>query len=157
MRVVPVVIALAIGGCRSSENAAPVAPREITGTLVVDGTPLAIGACRPRASGHVFVEIVTPRGVLRFEDKQLFWQPTLASPDRGAPLTCTRLDRSWGGGSRPDGSAYWRGTLAFDCADGARTVTGDLVLDCGQITPAERAQLDANGQGLREQQRRGAP
>ncbi len=101
--------------------------------------------CRPGAAVHIFVEVVTPEGVLRFEDQKLAWN--------GEPLTCARLDRSWGGGRRPGNVAYWRGTLAFDCKAGARTVSGDLSLDCGNITAAERAELDAHRTQLKDDQR----
>jgi len=55
-------------------------------------------------------------------------------------LACQKLDRSWGGGVRKDGAAYFRGTLAFRCS----ALAGDLTLDCGQITPEEAAKLSHN-------------
>ena len=101
--------------------------------------------CRPGAAVHIFVDIVTPEGTLRFEDGTL-------SFGGGGPLECSTLDRSWGGGRRPNNAAYWRGTLAFACRDDAGPITGDLVLDCGNITPEERAALDANRKTLQDEQ-----
>jgi hypothetical protein len=104
----------------------------VTGTLTVDGKLARLTACRPGRAAHVFVEVDTALGTLRFGDAKLSWQ--------GSEQTCQKLDRSWGGGVRRDGSAYFRGTLAFRCG----MLEGDLVLDCGQITPAEAAELARN-------------
>lgn len=148
------VAALVAIGCK--DKAAPPAeskqdPRlgEISGTLFVDKKPVSQLACRPGAAVHIFVDVVTPAGVLRFEDQKLSW--------KGELLTCKKLDRSWGGGRRPNNEAYWRGTLAFDCVAGERTVSGNLLLDCGKITPEERAQLDANRKQLQDEQRDAGP
>ena len=81
---------------------------------------------------HVFVEVDTSLGTLRFGEGKLFWD--------GNELACAKLDRSWGGGIRQDGSTYFRGTLVFRCGK----LEGDLALSCGGITAAEAAQLDAN-------------
>jgi hypothetical protein len=105
---------------------------DVTGTLTFDGKPAGLTACRPGHAVHVFVEVDTTLGTLRFGDAKLSWQ--------GSEQACQKLDRSWGGGVRRDGSAYFRGTLAFRCG----TLEGDLVLDCGQITPAEAAELAHN-------------
>jgi hypothetical protein len=110
----------------------------LRGELTVDGAPVALRACRPRHAVHTFVEVVSAAGTLRFEDQKAYWNPVPDAVTRGAELACTRLDRSWGGGVRPDGSAYWRGTLDFVCG----RVTAKLTLDCGGITPTERAALD---------------
>ena len=90
-----------------------------------------------------YVELVTAQGTLRFEDKQLFW----ARPDdvsRGPALACDKLDRSWGGGQRKDGTSYFRGHLIFACRGPGGTLAGDVTLDCGGTTAEERAQLDRN-------------
>jgi hypothetical protein len=127
------------GACGPSEP--PSATREATGvaevthvrgTLTVDGKPAQLVRCRPGHAVHVFVEVDTTLGTLRFGDGMLSWQ--------GSALTCQKLDRSWGGGVRRDGSAYFRGTLGFRCG----TLAGDLVLDCGQITPDEAGELARN-------------
>ncbi len=147
-----VVLALA-AGCKDKAPPAESTqdPRlgEISGTLFVDKKPVGQLACRPGAAVHIFVEVVSPAGVLRFEDQKLSW--------KGEPLTCKQLDRSWGGGRRPNNEAYWRGTLAFDCVAGETTVSGNLLLDCGRITPEERAQLDANRKKLQDEQRDAGP
>lgn len=140
---VAIALVLAIGCSKREEPPPPAAsPDKIEGTLTVDGAPAAITACRPGHGVTTFVELVTAAGTLRFENKQLAWN--------GEVLACTKLDRSWGGGTRPDGSAYWRGTLRFQCA----RVAGDVTVDCGGITPTERSQLDANRQQMLDEQRR---
>jgi hypothetical protein len=136
---------LLLAACGSSDEPAAVVGVEhasdvVTGSLLVDGQPAALGACRPGHAIHVFVELATSRGKLRFEDTKLYWNPAVDSPDRGAELACRDLQRSWGGGNRADGTSYWRGTLMFDCG----SVKGNVTLDCGGITAAERAQLDQN-------------
>ena len=128
-------------GCGGTTSEPPTSSRDVfTGTLVVDGRPVALTGCRPGRSVHTFVEVVTAVGTLRFEDQRLYWNPVPDAITRGDLLTCSKLDRSWGGGNRGDGTSYWRGTLAFTCSG----YSGDLVLDCGDITATERAQLDAN-------------
>jgi hypothetical protein len=130
-------------GCACS----PSRPPEISGTLSFGGKAVTSMTCRPGAAAHIFVDIVTPEGTLRLEDKQL----SLG----GEPLVCDKLDRSWGGGRRPDHSAYWRGTLVFHCrGEAGSEIVGDLVLDCGKITPEERRQLDGQRKDLREEQRK---
>ena len=75
-------------------------PDKLAGTLALDGKPLALVACRPAHAVHTYLVVETDRGALKFADQQLTWS--------GEPLTCSKLDRSWGGGNRPDGSSYWR-------------------------------------------------
>ena len=105
---------------------------DVTGTLTVDGAAAKLVRCRPGHAVHVFVEVDTALGTLRFGEGKLFWN--------GSEKPCSKLDRSWGGGVRADGSAYFRGTLAFRCEG----LVGDLSLDCGQITPDEGAELAKN-------------
>ena len=123
----------ALGGACKSEPAA--AHRDIAGAFTVDGVPAELIRCRPGHGAHVFVEVDTSLGVLRFGSGKLSW--------KGADLTCQKLDRSWGGGVRKDGAAYFRGILAFRCG----ALAGDLTLDCGQITPEEAAELSHNRAG----------
>jgi len=115
----------------------------VVGEVAIDGKPASPTACRPGtgASG-TFIQIDTTRGAIRFEDKQL-------SID-GVVVACKKLDRSWGGGHRANGTSYWRGMLDVDCD----RVRGRLDIDCGDITAEERAQLDANRKEMREQQAR---
>jgi hypothetical protein len=132
-------------------------PDVIAGTIVEGGVAVTPTACRVVRETVLVVEAVTPRGTLRFSNAQLVW--------KGSVLACTKLDRSWGGGSRTDGTHYWRGMLDFVCGpvteaseavrpsrarDGM--ITGKLELDCGGITPTERAQLDANREKSRQPQ-----
>lgn len=142
---------------QGSGTAAPasVVPDKIEGSLTVDGKTVAITACRPGRATTTFVELLTAEGVLRFEDRQLFWQRDPKAVSRGEVLTCTKLDRSWGGGTRADGSAYFRGLLRFDCT-GARVISGDVTVDCGNITPTERGQLDANRKQMLDEQKQGS-
>jgi hypothetical protein len=124
-------------------------PDVLSGMIVEAGVSITPTACRVVRETVLVVEVITPRGTLRFANAQLVW--------KGSVLACTKLDRSWGGGSRSDGTHYWRGMLDFVCGpvteaseavrpsrarDGM--ITGKLELDCGGITPTERAQLDAN-------------
>ena len=113
-------------------------PDVIAGTIVDTGVSITPTACRVVRETVLVVEAITPRGTLRFSNAQLVW--------KNAVLACTKLDRSWGGGSRTDGTHYWRGMLDFVCGP----VTGKLELDCGGITPTERAQLDANREKSRQ-------
>ncbi|MBA3456612.1 MAG: hypothetical protein H0T42_26215 [Deltaproteobacteria bacterium] len=146
------LVAVACGsGCGKR---APARAAEITGSLTVGGEAMSPLACRPGRAVHTFVEIVSPRGILRFEDRELSWSRDVNAQGAGEKLACTRLDRSWGGGSRADGTSYWRGTLSFECTLGPTPVVGDLVLDCGNITPEERQQLDGQRDELREEQRK---
>jgi hypothetical protein len=52
---------------------------------------------------------------------------------------------------------YWRGTLSFQCRGPSGEVAGDLDLDCGGITDAERANLDKQREDLRRQQGSAVP
>lgn len=140
MRLVP-VLALALAACSSTKPAQP----DITGTLVVNGVDVSSKMeCKAGAAVHIFVDIVTPEGTLRFEDQKLSMN--------GEVLACAKLDRKWNGTRRSDGTAYWRGTLAFECGE----LRGDLDLACGNITLEERAQLDRAQRELDEQKRRNA-
>jgi hypothetical protein len=130
------VLALAALVACHREASAPPNPDTFSGTLSLDGAPLALLACRPAHAVHVYVVVTTSRGELRFEDQQLYWNQQ--------PLTCAKLDRSWGGGNRADGTSYWRGMLDVDCTGPSGHLAGRLDLDCGHITPAERAELDKN-------------
>ncbi len=147
-------LALVVLAACSSKSAAP-ASTEVTGTLSFGGQPVPITKCRPDHGVSTYVVLETAKGALRFEDKRLHYNaddPEGLTPGRA--LDCTRLDRSWGGGVRLDNTAYWRGTLSFDCAMGATAITGNLTLDCGNITAEERASLDKQRTDLREQQKK---
>ena len=150
MRRVAASALVAIAGCGDPKEPTPVAGSHdvFRGAVVVDGKPVTMTACKPGHSAHVFIEVVTGSGKLRFEDQRLYWNPAPDSITRGDALTCSKLDRSWGGGNRNNGTSYWRGSLAFACVDerGAR-FAGDLVLDCGDITAEERTELDRNSHG----------
>jgi hypothetical protein len=139
---------LAIASVLAACGSKPAAP-DITGTLSIHGTDVSSKMqCKPGAAVHIFVDIVTPEGTLRFEDQKLSMN--------GEVLACDKLDRSWNGARRPNGTAYWRGTLAFDCAGEPGRIVGDLDLACGNITLEERAQLDKAKAELDEQKRRNA-
>lgn len=129
---------------------------EVKGSFTIDGQPQAITACAPGHAVHTYLVLRTTHGALRFEDGQLYWSADPEGILRGNALPCDRLDRSWGGGVRPDGSAYWRGILAFDCRLDGRVYVGDVEADCGKITAEERQQLDSHRQELRDDQRRGS-
>jgi hypothetical protein len=113
---------------------------DVKGAIVVAGETLAITRCNPQHDVHTFLELETAKGILRFKEAKLYWQDK--------ELACARLDRSWGGGVRPDGAAYWRGMLDFDCGN----VTGKVEADCGRITADERASLDSNRKNLLDEQ-----
>jgi hypothetical protein len=134
------------------------ASKEVTGTFEAKGAAVTITKCRPdRDVDGTYVVMETPTGALRFSNKQLWWNgddPEGFAP--GAVLDCKKLDRSWGGGLRQDGTSYWRGTLVFDCTDGPNTYTGNLTLDCGNITAEERASLDKQRTDMRQQQGAGS-
>jgi hypothetical protein len=117
----------------------------LQGTLRVGDTVAALVACRPGHAERVFVDVDTSLGTLRFQNMKLYWQR--------AELTCKKLDRSWGGGIRSNNTAYWRGSLDFDCQVGEARLVGMLKLDCGMITAEERASLDANRHELQDQQK----
>ena len=128
------------GGCQREPAATP-AP-EVTGALSIAGAPARLVRCRPGHGVHVFVEVDTSAGTLRFGDGKLYWQ--------GSERSCAKLDRRWGGGIRRDGSAYFRGTLALACGD----LTADLALDCGHVTPDEARELTRNADEARARARR---
>ena len=118
----------------------------LEGTLRVGDAIAKLLACRPGHTERVFVEVDTSLGTLRFQNMKLYW-------DR-QELTCTKLDRSWGGGIRSNQTAYWRGNLDFECQAGETQLVGMLKLDCGMITKEERASLDANRHDLQDQQKK---
>ncbi len=144
-----VALLLLLVGCGSNKNSA--SRRDVQGTLSLDGKPLVVTACRPGHGVTTFVELVTDKGKLRFEDRQLFWSTD--EHKRGDRLDCEKLDRSWGGGTRTDGTSYFRGHLIFTCKGAAGALTGDVTVDCGNITADERASLDKNRQDLLDQQK----
>jgi hypothetical protein len=143
-------LVVALAACGKGATAS----KEVTGTLAVKGAAVTVTKCRPdHDTSGTYVVMETPSGALRFSAKQLWWNgsdPEGFSP--GAVLDCTRLDRSWGGGLRNDGTSYWRGTLSFDCHDGPNAYTGNLTLDCGNITAEERASLDKQRTDMRQEQ-----
>jgi hypothetical protein len=151
------LLVLALASCGSKDETvveitgSSSATDVVKGSITVDGKPAVLGACKPGHTVHVFVELLTNVGKLRFEEQQLYWNPVADAPNRGDKLACDKLDRSWGGGVRlpGDGTAYWRGTLAFTCGP----ITGELTLDCGNITATERAQLDGKRKELQDEQR----
>ena len=118
----------------------------LQGTLRVGDAVAALVACRPGHAERVFVDVDTSLGTLRFQNMKLYWQR--------AELTCKKLDRSWGGGIRSNKTAYWRGSLDFDCEAGGARLVGMLKLDCGMITAEERASLDANRHELQDEQKK---
>jgi hypothetical protein len=124
----------------------------VQGAFTVDGQPQTLLACNTGHAVHVFVEVLTTSGRLHFEDQALYWTADTASTERGAKLACEKLDRSWGGGNRMDGTSYFRGTLAFRCTNGKTPLAGDLTIDCGHITAGERAELDKNRKAQLEHQ-----
>jgi hypothetical protein len=124
-------LAACLAACRTPEPS-PMARDRVTGTLTVAGAPARLLQCRVGHAVHVFVEVDTTLGTLGFGEGKLSW--------RGGEQVCQKLDRSWGGGVRQDGSAYFHGTLDFRCGP----LAGNLALDCGRITPAEAAELARN-------------
>jgi hypothetical protein len=144
------VLLVAIAGCKTASQST-----EVTGTLSLEGKTVTVTKCRPdRGAEGVYVVMETSGGALRFEGKKLWWnRDDNEGFAPGAALDCKKLDRSWGGGTRLDGTSYWRGTLAFDCSDGPKTATGALTLDCGNITAEERASLDAQRTKMRDDQK----
>ena len=152
MRALAVLLLLV--ACDKSDKQKPPSP-EVRGTLSLDGKQLEITRCVAGRGVTTYVELITVLGKLRFEDKQLFW--SASDPGRGDPLQCDKLDRSWGGGLRKDGTSYFRGHLIFVCAGPAgQRITGDVQLDCGGITADERQELDKNRDEMRRQQREGS-
>ncbi len=143
-------LVVALGACGQGATAS----KEVTGTLAVKGAAVTITKCRADHDvDGTYVVMETTAGALRFTNKKLWWN----GDDHegfapGAVLDCTKLDRSWGGGLRTDGTSYWRGTLSFDCTDGPHTFKGDLTLDCGNITAEERASLDKNRADMKRDQ-----
>lgn len=134
------------GSTGSGATSAVPAGDRMTGTLRLGATDLALTACHAGQGETTYVEVTTAAGRLRFEAKQLFWQPDAATKARGEALACGDIRRSWGGGQRDDGSSFFRGTLRFRCeVPGGAPLIGDLTLDCGGVTANERKLLDENG------------
>ena len=152
MRLGALIAAAALAACSKSAPAS----KEVTGTFSAKGSEVTVTKCRPdRGIDGTYVVLETPKGALRFEAKQLWWNsddPEGFAP--GAVLDCKKLDRSWGGGIRADGTSYFRGTLDFDCHDGPNAYVGKLALDCGNITAEERASLDKNRKDLQDEQKK---
>ena len=153
MRAAALVV-LAVAACGNGATAS----KEVTGTLSLEGKTVTITKCRPdRGVDGTYVVLETPAGAIRFEGKKLWWN---ASDNEGfapgAVLDCKKLDRSWGGGMRSDGTSYFRGTLDFDCSDGPKTAVGKLTLDCGNITAEERSQLDQHRKEMQDEQKKAA-
>lgn len=147
MRVAAAVL-LVVACSKSSDR--PASP-EVRGTFSLEGKPLVVTQCRAGRGVTTYVELVTAQGKLRFEDKQMFW--STSDPGRGDRLECTKLDRSWGGGLRKDGTSYFRGHLMFACRGPAgQQLAGDVQLDCGGITADEHAELDKNRDEARRRQ-----
>lgn len=134
----PILIALVLAACKSAEPPPPAAEAaELTGTFRVGPAPAKLLACKPGHAVHVFVDIETSLGTLRFGEGKLRWD--------GAELACEKLDRRWGGGVRADGSSYFRGMLDFRCGK----LEGKLDLDCGRVTATEAAELEKNAEAAR--------
>jgi hypothetical protein len=138
--------------------ARPAVPDQIEGTLTLDGKPIEIVKCRPGHQDTVYVDLVTAAGALRFvsgEPTRMFWNPRPDANERGAPIDCSIPHRSWGGARRPeDGTTYFRGELAFTCRGPAGELAGKVSLECGNISPLERALLDDGRRRRREAQDR---
>jgi hypothetical protein len=132
----------------------PVVPDRIEGTLSRDGKPLELVRCRPGHEGTVYVDLVTAAGALRFvggEAEHMYWNPRPEANERGTPIDCSIPYRSWGGARRDeDGTAYFRGELAFSCRGAAGAFTGRVSLECGNISPLERSLLDDGRRRRRE-------
>ena len=133
----------------SSEKQQPPPHKDFDGTLFLSDKPLVISKCHAGHTTTTFVEVVTDAGKLRFEDRQLFWSADVVQ--KGDRLDCSRLERSWGGGQRADGTAYFRGHLIFAC-QAPVAIRGDITLDCGAITAQERSELDKNRQQMLDEQ-----
>ncbi|HSK00491.1 MAG TPA: hypothetical protein VK932_04590 [Kofleriaceae bacterium] len=133
---------------------APAVPDRIEGTLTLDGEPLDVVKCRPGREGTIYLDLVTAAGALRFvggEATKMYWNPRPDSAERGAAIECTIPHRSWGGGTRADGTSYFRGELAFSCRGAAGAFEGKLSADCGDISPGERRLLDESRRKKREE------
>jgi hypothetical protein len=165
VRGLGVVLALlGAGACRSHDpptaqrdEVVPPPPRlaggdRLTGVLRVGEHAVALTGCHAGKVEHVFVDVLTAEGTLRFQEEELYWNRE-ADGTRGPRLDCSKLDRSWGGINRDDGTSVFRGALAFRCTLGATAVTGDLEVECGQLTADERARLDLDREDMRDERR----
>jgi hypothetical protein len=145
----------ASGSAAADPAQRPPVPDRIEGTLTLDGQPLAIARCRPGHEDTVYVDMVTAAGALRFvsgQSEQMYWNPRPDANVRGEPIPCSIPHRSWGGARRDDGTAYFRGELAFSCRGAPGALVGKLSLECGNISPLERALLDDGRRRRREAQ-----
>ncbi len=132
----------------------PAVPDKIEGTLTLGGKPLEVTRCRPGRDGSLYLDLVTAAGALRFvggEATRMYWNPRPDAAERGAAIECSIPHRSWGGGTRADGSSYFRGELAFSCRGPAGAFEGKLSADCGNISPLERNLLDESRRRKREE------
>jgi hypothetical protein len=141
---IALLLALSLVACNREKRHA--APKDVQGTLSIEGKAVDVTACRAGRGVTTYVELVTGLGKLRFEDQKLYWSEQ--DFGKGDELACEKLDRSWGGGMRKDGTAYFRGHLIFACKGAPGAITGDVTVDCGRITPEERAQLDQGRETL---------
>lgn len=148
-------VGVASGSAAAVPAQRPPVPDRIEGTLTLDGEPLAIVRCRPGHEDTVYVDLVTAAGALRFvsgQSEQMYWNPRPDANVRGAPIPCSIPHRSWGGARRDDGRAYFRGELAFSCRGTPGEFAGKVSLECGNISPLERALLDDGRRRRREAQ-----
>ncbi|MBX3157368.1 MAG: hypothetical protein KF773_15440 [Deltaproteobacteria bacterium] len=133
-------------------------PDKIAGKLHVNGVAQELVACvpgqTPAPDPHTFVAVITRNGAVRFENQALHWSLDTTGKTRGEALTCEKLDRSWGGGEHREtpNTYYWRGKLSFRCRGNAGEITGELELDCGNLTAAEREKLDRQREDLLRRQ-----
>lgn len=109
----------------------PPQPREVRGSLAVDGNPVTLKGCRAGVGEWAFLDVITSQGTLHFEGATLYWRTDDAAPGRGHPLACTKLDRHWGARRRPDNSWSWTGFLDLQCSAETRTFAGRIDVDCG--------------------------
>src|SRR5262245_3941779 len=111
------LLLVALAGCQKEPSEPAESPSEgAFGAILLNSRDVVEPtSCTPAfGPSGAFIVVDTPRGQLRFEDKRLFWNPDVASPEAGSGLTC-KLDCSWSGGHRDNGTAYWSGMLSFDC------------------------------------------
>ncbi|MBA3541740.1 MAG: hypothetical protein H0T79_19150 [Deltaproteobacteria bacterium] len=145
----PLILAAVCGACGTPD--APT-PATAPSTLTIDGAAIAVTGCRAGLNARrdgialdlVLAKATPTAGIarLRFTRQRLHAAATSDGLDDGTELECTKLDRSWGGGARADGTYYWRGFLDFRCTQGTHQLVGRQELACGDPTPEEKASLD---------------